>query len=138
MSSPDAWFMFGFGVLLAVLGGVGIARTVRGLARQRHARSHGQAVPGEIVRLDPRAVSYYGLYQVRPVAGYVLDGTRREAAIANRVGSLEIGSGLDLVVETDDPWSPWAVYGSYLPTSLAASAIYVVIGLAAAGWSLTW
>ncbi len=138
MSSSDAWFMFGFGVLLALLGGVGMVRTVGALARQRHARVHGQAVSGEVVRLDPRAVSYYGLYQLRPVAAYVIDGTRREAAIANRVGNLEIGSGLELVVEADDAWTPWAVYGSYLSTSLAASVIYVVLGLAAAGWSLTW
>lgn len=138
MSSPDAWFMLGLGVLLALLGGVGIVRTVRALTQQRHARVHGQAVAGEVVRLDARTVSYYGLYQLRPVAAYVIAGTRHEAAIANRVGRLEIGSGLDLVVETDDAWTPWAVYGSYLSTSLAASAVYVVLGLAAAGWSLTW
>jgi hypothetical protein len=122
-----------------VLAGLSVVvRAARGLLGQRHARRAGKAVTGEVTAIDPRYRSYYGLYQLAPVVRYAIDGRVREARVPNQNGPAEIGSGMELVVDPADPYTPYAVYGQAFVSALAVGLAFTVFGAAMGLWSLSW
>jgi uncharacterized protein DUF3592 len=124
--------------VLLVFGLVTVVRASRGWAQQRHVQKVGRPVVGTVTAIDPKYRAYYGLYQLTPVVGYEFQGRRHESRVANQSGAAEIGSTVDLLVDSADPDNPFAVYGQAITSTLAVGAAFTVFAAVMAGLAWHW
>jgi uncharacterized protein DUF3592 len=104
--------------------------SIRELIAVQRLRRTGARVEGEVIDNAARSRSYYGGYLLYPVVRYRLDGKTYQGTLRNWQGKLELGSGVPLMVDPDDPYEPAAADRGTMTGSLPYSLITLAIGVA--------
>jgi hypothetical protein len=108
---------------------------VRELLWLRGVRRTGQRITGEVVDNEARSRAYYGGSLLYPVVRYQLGSKEYRATVRNWVGKIELGSGVPVLVDPDDPYSPAVADRDSLGRGLLVSVVMLVVLLALTIWS---
>jgi hypothetical protein len=124
------------GSIIVVLVAVrAVVASVRETLWLRSVRRTGRPVTGEVIDNEARNRPYYGGWLLYPVVRYQLDGKMHQGTIRNWVGKLELGSGVPLLVDPEDPYSPAAADRDTLVRGLMISLLMLAIGIALTLWA---
>ncbi|MEU0090572.1 DUF3592 domain-containing protein [Kribbella sp. NPDC006257] len=114
-----------------------VGRATRETLRLRALRRTGVRVEGEVIDNEARNRPYYGGALLYPVVRYQLDGKMHQGTVRNWIGKVELGSGLPLLVDPDDPYLPAAADRDSTVRGLAAGLITLVLALLLTWWAYT-
>ncbi|MFD7157578.1 DUF3592 domain-containing protein [Kribbella sp. NPDC059898] len=126
--------MLVFGVVLTAMTAWFVVVSVREVLWLRGVRRTGRRITGEVVDNEARNRSYYGGYLLYPVVRYELDGKQYRGTVRNWQGKIELGSGLPLLVDPEDPYSPAVADRDSLGRGLAISLFMLAVALLLTYW----
>jgi hypothetical protein len=112
-------------------------KAVRETLRLRALRRTGVRVTGEVIDNEAKDRPYYGGALLYPVVRFQLDGKMHEGTIRNWIGKLELGSGIPLLVDPEDPYFPAAADRDTIMRGLVASIITLLVALLLTWWAYT-
>jgi hypothetical protein len=124
-------------VLITLVAVWWVWKAARATLRLRTIRRTGVRVTGEVIDNDAQNRPYYGGALLYPVVRYQLDGKMHQGTVRNWIGKVELGSGLPLLVDPDDPYLPAAADRDSTVRGLAAGLITLVLALLLTWWAYT-
>jgi uncharacterized protein DUF3592 len=124
-------------ILITVLSGRWVWQGARETLRLRALRRTGIRVTGEVIDNDAQNRPYYGGALLYPVVRYQLNGTMHQGTIRNWVGKIELGSGVPLLIDPDDPYSPAAADRDTITRGLVAGIITLFLCVLLTWWAYT-
>jgi Protein of unknown function (DUF3592) len=89
----------------------------------------GLKVRGEVTDVDTSQRRWRAGVNPRPVARYYVEGEEIEVTVGNYTGRLPTGSGVDLVVDRQQPEKAYFAYGNEFVLTIPISAVLIVLGL---------
>uniref|UniRef100_UPI002FCDC415 DUF3592 domain-containing protein n=1 Tax=Kribbella monticola TaxID=2185285 RepID=UPI002FCDC415 len=124
-------------ILITLLSARWVWRSARETLRLRALRRTGIRVTGEVIDNDAQSRPYYGGALLYPVVRYQLNGTMHQGTIRNWIGKLELGSGVPLLIDPADPYSPAAADRDTVTRGLIAATITLLLCALLTWWAYT-
>ncbi|HWD83149.1 MAG TPA: DUF3592 domain-containing protein [Kribbella sp.] len=126
--------MLVFGIILTAWTAWLVVISVRDVRWLRAVRRTGEQLTGEVVDNEAKRRPSYGGYLLYPVVRYQFAGKDYRSTVRNWQGKIELGSGLPILVDPKDPYSPAAADRDNLGRQLAIALFMFAVALLLTYW----